>query len=274
MNLNSHNIDFFLLGRSLPHTLSPQIHELLFSLTGRSAEYGICECERDELPEVYDSVLKNKQGYNVTIPYKCDICRYLDGLDGTAELCDAVNCVKNQDGRAIGYNTDIVGFTRSLESNGIELGGRVLLLGYGGAGKMMAAAALQAGARLTVADLTLPDLSELCHRLYKSADACTLDSIVGSFDLCINATPVGMFPKVRDCPVSEEIIANCGAVFDAVYNPKETVFLKIAREHGIKGVSGMEMLVIQAAQSHTIWYGAQFTKQQLDDIVEKVRALL
>lgn len=266
--------EYLLLGRSLPHTLSPQIHKLLFELTGKEGKYGLCECEREQLPDIYENVLSKTAGYNVTIPYKCDIMPFLDGIDDTASVCGAVNCVSNSGGRAVGHNTDIVGFTRSLEAHEIPLNGRVLLLGYGGAGKMIAAAALTAGASLTVADIRPPDLTELCGRLYKSADACSVDSVTGSYDLCINATPVGMFPKVRDCPVPEKIIAGCSAVFDVVYNPKETVFIKTAKKHGIKAVGGMEMLVIQAAHSHTIWYGAQFTKEQLCVITEKVRALL
>lgn len=265
--------DHLLLGRTLAHTLSPQIHKMLFEITGKKGSYGICECEENELSEVYKT-LRTLEGYNVTIPYKCSIMPFLDRLDETAELCGAVNCVANTDGESVGYNTDITGFEQSLESNGISLIGKVLLLGYGGAGRMMAVSALRAGAQLTVADLTVPDINEMCHRLYKSADACTLNAIKGHFDLCINATPVGMYPKVKNCPIPDEVIANCDAFFDAIYNPSQTVLLKKASEMGKKCVGGIEMLVIQAVQSHRIWYGAQFTDEQIASVTERTKELL
>lgn len=273
MRIKPDGCDHLLLGRSLPHTLSPQIHSMLFKITGRSGCYGTIECEKDELPAAYEK-LRGLEGYNITIPYKCDIMPYLDRLDETAQLCGAVNCVSNSGGEAVGYNTDMTGFERSLEMNGISLGGRVLLLGYGGAGKMMAVSALRAGAKLTVADLTVPDINEMCLRLSKSAQACTLDAISGDFDLCINATPVGMYPKVKACPIPDEIIARCGAFFDAIYNPSETVLLKKARELGKKCVGGIEMLVIQAVQSHVFWYGAEFTAEQIASVIEQTKKLL
>ncbi len=273
MNIRPENCDHLLLGRSLVHTLSPQIHSQLFSITGKAGTYGICECERDELTNVYKT-LRTLVGYNVTIPYKLDIIPFLDKLDETAEVCGAVNCVANTPDGAVGYNTDITGFEQSLKMNGISLSGKVLLLGFGGAGRMMAAAALRAGAQLTVADINVPDINELCLRLYKSAQACTIDSIKGEYDLCINATPVGMYPKVKNCPIPDDVIAGCGAFFDAIYNPEKTVLIQKAEAQGKKCVGGMEMLVIQAVQSHRLWYGAQFTDEQITQVIKNTREIL
>lgn len=273
MRIKPDGCDHLLLGRSLPHTLSPQIHEMLFELTGKKGTYGTIECEKDELSDAYKK-LSALEGYNITIPYKCDIMPFLDRLDETAQLCGAVNCVANFGGEAVGYNTDITGFEQSLEMNGISLSGKVLLLGYGGAGKMMAVSALRAGAQLTVADLTIPNITDMCLRLVKSAQACTFDAISGSFDLCINATPVGMYPKVKGCPIPDEVIEKCDAFFDAIYNPPQTVLMKKASALGKKCVGGIEMLVIQAVQSHRIWYGAEFTDEQIATVIERTKELL
>ncbi len=273
MKFTPNGCDHLLLGRSLAHTLSPQIHAQLFEITGKKGSYGICECEPQELGDVYKT-LRTLVGYNVTIPYKCDIIPFLDGLDETAQVCGAVNCVANTEKGAIGYNTDITGFEYALKANGLSLSGKVLLLGFGGAGKMMAAAALRAGAQLTVADLTVPDINELCLRLYKSAQACTIDSIKGEYDLCINATPVGMYPKVKGCPITDEVIDKCGSFFDAIYNPEKTVLIQKAEAQGKKCASGMEMLVVQAAQSHTLWYGAKFTDEQIARVTKRTREIL
>lgn len=273
MRFKPNGCDHLLLGRTLAHTLSPQIHSMLFKITGEMGSYGICECEEQELSDVYKT-LRTLKGYNVTIPYKCSIIPFIDRLDETAQLCGAVNCVANTNSGAVGYNTDITGFEQSLLMNGISLSGKVLLLGYGGAGKMMAVSALRKGAQLTVADLSVPDINEMCQRLYKSAQACTLDAISGHFDLCINATPVGMYPKVKNCPIPDEVIANCDAFFDAIYNPSQTVLMKKAKDMGKKCVGGIEMLVIQAVQSHRIWYNAQFTDEQIASVIEQTKELL
>ena len=274
---SSDNIDYGLLGEKLPHTLSPQIHSALFRESGYEGTYGLIECEKGQLTKAYDFLSKLK-GYNITIPYKCDIIPYLHSLDESAQRYGAVNCVSNISGHSIGYNTDVDGFLGSLASNSIALSGRVLLLGCGGAGRMMAAEAVMAGASLTIAarkpEKVIETADEITKKFGGEIQVCSYSEIQGSFSLAINSTPVGMFPHTDECVISEEIISRCDAVFDAIYNPRETVLLRTARRMGKKTVGGMSMLVLQAAAAHKIWYGADFSQQQLDNIITEIQKLV
>lgn len=267
--------DYVLLGHPLGHSLSPWIHRHLFESQQCDATYALLDLTQDALGICAKS-LCDYAGYNVTIPYKLEIMQYLDRLDASAEHCGAVNCVAVRDGKQIGYNTDRDGFVQSLPEE--RLGMRVLLIGCGGVGRMMATEAAAHGATLTIAvrRASMAKIRPFCRALsagYPTA-AITLvavEEINGDFDLLLNATPIGMFPHPEECPVSEDVIARCGLVFDAIYNPVETQLLKIAAAHGIATVDGMEMLVRQAACAHTIWYGAQFSDALLHDLTDKAR---
>ena len=95
-----------------------------------------------------------------------------------------------------------------------------------------------------------------------------INNIEGKFDLLINATPVGMYPKTNNCPVSESVIANCGYVFDAIYNPTKTKLIQTAEKLGITAVGGMSMLVLQAVVAHEIWDGDSYTQEQINKIIK------
>lgn len=264
---------FTVIGHPLGHTMSPFIHDALFSLTGRTAEYSSEDISPEELKDKYAS-LRELRGYNVTIPHKQAIIPLLDALDESAQRYGAVNCVSNGD-TAIGYNTDAYGFLKALETAGIPLDGQVIICGCGGVARTMAYECLLAGCRLTFAVLEsdLPAAEKLTGELRSKVPGCDIDvKIIGSFiqrcDLLINATPVGMYPKTESSPVGEEQLKVTGAVFDAVYNPRKTKLIKMAEDLGIPHGEGMAMLVWQAVKAHIIWYGAEFTNEQINGIIE------
>lgn len=273
---------YAILGYPLKHTMSPPIHKRLFELEGKSGvEYEICEVPPEALAEkaLY---LNSLGGYNITIPFKVDIIKYIDEMDESAKRYESVNCVVRRDRRNIGYNTDCFGFLRALEAENAKLGGRVLQIGCGGVGRMMAIEAIRHGAELTV--VVLPGFEntaaavadELRRQGCPESDIARMsvihaDEISGDFDLLVNATPVGMFPKIENCPVSEEVIGHCGCVFDAIYNPNKTKLMQIAEEKGIKAVGGMAMLVWQAVVAHEIWSGASYSDSDINRIIEDMR---
>ncbi len=273
--------NYGLLGYPLGHTMSPPIHERLFALSGISDyEYHIKEIDEATLDSRMGE-LKALMGMNVTIPHKCNIIPYLDELAPSAQRYTSVNCVVNKDGKYIGHNTDCDGFLRSLSAAGGSLNGKVLQCGCGGVGRMMAIEAVRAGADLTVSVLsgfedTVTPVIEYAkeHGYSSSINVVHPDEIEGSFDVLVNASPVGMFPKVDNCPVSEDIIKNCGFVFDVIYNPKETMLIKLATANGIKAVGGMAMLVWQAVVAHEIWYGGKFNDDDINVIIEDMHKLL
>lgn len=146
---------------------------------------------------------------------------------------------------------------------------------------MMAIEAVRAGSDLTLS--LLPGFEDTAQPVRDFAEKNGIDAkitvvhpdaINGSYDLLVNASPVGMFPKVEGCPVSEEIIGRCGFVFDVVYNPKETRLMAAARSKGISAVGGMAMLVWQAVVAHEIWYGGKFDDGDIEKIISDISDML
>jgi len=265
--------EFCILGGSLGHTMSPSIHKKLFELSNKTAEYSIFEVSCESLPSSIEK-LDKMVGYNITIPHKVDIIPYISQIDESAKRYGAVNCVWNKNGTSIGYNTDVYGFLRSLKNGGGKLGGSVLLLGCGGVGRMMAVEACLAGADLTIAVLerSISDTEKVVFDIKSISpnarvSVTTLDKIDGAFDLLINSTPVGMYPKPEFCPVSDEVIGNSACIFDAIYNPVETLLMKKAKAFGKKVIGGMAMLVWQAAVAHEIWDNASYHDEDIAKII-------
>lgn len=254
---------FVLIGNPLGHSLSPQIHQELFRQKRIAAEYRLI----DIVPQMLESTiphLRTLKGFNVTIPYKQMIIPYLDGLDATALRYGAVNCVANRKGRLIGYNTDCIGFIAALGDKAELLSKRVVLLGCGGAGRMMAVESLMRGSELWIAvrggaSEKTDSVLEEAKRLTPSLSPRVIDigdesQYPEEIDILLNSTPVGMYPNVNFSPVSEEIVKRCGCVFDAVYNPEMTLMLKYAEGNGVTALGGMKMLVEQAKSGQKIWY--------------------
>ena len=264
-----------LIGHPLGHSMSPLIHEKLFALSGISDySYELIDIAPEELTSRMDE-LKELRGFNITIPHKTAIIPFADELSESALRYNSVNCISNNGGRFIGYNTDCDGFLRSAEV--LPLGGKVLLVGCGGVGRMIAIEAALHGAELTIAvipqDIKTAQLV-MAEILAKCSGAnvriCLVSDIEGSFDLLINATPVGMYPKTENCAVSDEIIANCSSFFDVIYNPTETLLMKKARALGRTAVGGASMLVYQAVKAHEYWYGGEFSAEDISKIIVDV----
>lgn len=268
---------YAVIGHPIGHTMSPFIHTRLFALSGISADYSVFDIAPQELPARYEDTLRNLDGFNITIPNKTAIIPLLDSLDPLAELYGSVNTVANRRG----YTTDPNGFVMALESDNIPLAGRTVILGCGGVARVMAYEAVRRGAELTFA--IRPEDKELCSALIADINknfpeakvsVCLLEEISGDIDLLVNATPLGMFPKTDVCPVSDKVISRSASVFDAVYNPLETVLIKKAAANGSRALGGMSMLVYQAVAAHVIWNGSAFDKEEIDKICRAASAEL
>lgn len=264
---------FSVIGHPIGHTMSPFIHNALFALSGKRVEYSVMDIAPENMQQDY-AVLRQISGYNITIPHKQAIIPYLDELDESAERYGAVNCVSNGE-KAVGYNTDAYGFLMALETADIPLRGEVLICGCGGVARTMAFESLLAGCSLTFAVLEsdMPAAQKLKAELLEKLPESKIEiGLIGTFvkvcDLLINATPVGMYPKVDAMPVNEEQLRVTKSVFDAVYNPRKTMLIKKAEENGIPHGEGMAMLVRQAAKAHIIWYGAKFTNEQIAEVID------
>ena len=266
---------FALTGHPLGHSMSPLIHEKLFALSGMTdCTYELVDIAPEKLPESRELIC-SFAGMNVTIPHKQNVIAHMDTLADSAKRYDSVNCVHNDGGKLVGYNTDCDGFLRSVKD--MPLGGDVTVLGCGGVGRMIAIETALHGGKLTLA--VIPQDRENAAKLsdeiqakcpgasVEIADIAALDK---KSDLLINATPVGMYPKTEACAVSDKVIEQSSSVFDVIYNPTETLLLKKAKALGIPAAGGAAMLVYQAVKAHEIWYGGSFAENDIADIIRAV----
>lgn len=278
---------FCLIGHPLGHSLSPQIHKRLFELSGTEAEYSLEDIAPEELKSKY-AYLKSFDGFNITIPHKMAIIDYCGELSPEAERYNSVNCVKNGE-KSIGCNTDCIGFTRSIEQLGARLDGKTLLIGCGGVGRMMAIETALEGGDLTIAALEsdMPLVEKVREEIRSKKPEAVIKSVtIGDkplspddlgdekFDLLMNSTPVGMFPKTDRMPCAPELLDNVSRVFDVIYNPRETLLAKTAREKGVPVLTGMAMLVLQAVAAHEIWDGSSYKKEDIDELIRDMEALV
>lgn len=263
------SMDYALIGFPLGHSVSPFIHAELFKLAGINTDcvYSLRETPPEKLEGSYD-FLKGLKGFNITIPLKTKIIPFCSKLDITAERCGAVNCVDNIHG-GIGYNTDVYGFTKSVELMGARLNSRVLVIGYGGVGRMFASEALRQGALLTVSVLNEQELSGFDMK----AEAVISEQLKGEFDLIINATPQGMYPHTEQCAINFDGV-EANYALDAVFNPLKTKFMSEAEKKGMKTLNGVPMLVWQAVRSHEIWNGSVYNNGDIEELIEKTQVLL
>ena len=235
-----------LIGEKLGHSFSKIIHEKIADYT-----YELKEISKENL----DSFMKAKDFscINVTIPYKEDVIPYLDYVDSAAKAMGAVNTIVNRDGKLYGYNTDFYGMKLMIEKNGFDLkDSKVLILGSGGTAKTSRAVAENLGAReiVTVSrsgEVNYSNVSEL----HKDAD------------FIINTTPCGMYPNNDTYAIDPALFPSLKGIIDAVYNPLKTIIVSKGEDLGIKGVTGLYMLIAQAVLA-----SEKFMDKSLD--VEKI----
>lgn len=268
-----------LIGYPLGHSMSPEIHRALFDLDGIEADYALNAFPPENF-EAQIPHLKKQRGFNITIPYKRTIVPYLDKLADSAVLYGAVNTVDCRGGLLTGYNTDCIGFLRAMAANKICLETSVCVLGAGGAGRMFAIESARQGANVTVAvrkssfEKAAVLKKEIYEKLHKEITIFEMNQITGSYGLIINATPVGMSPKIGVSPIDAAVFEQAHAVFDCIYNPAETQLLKDARMAGCKVAGGMDMLVWQAAAAHEIWNKSCYKDAQIAQIITKMNQIL
>lgn len=267
------------IGYPIGHTMSPFIQKELFGLSSFSAEYDKYQIVPESLSEEY-AFLKTLSGFNVTIPHKTSIIPLLDRIDPTAAEYGAVNTVNVEDGKYVGYNTDAYGFLKGLEFENIPLCGKVMVYGYGGAARTIITESVKAGCEVTIGtnngrrESAEKVAAELSLKLGKQIYVEITNDVNVQYDLFINASPVGMYPKVDEAPIEEEKLDLFKYVYDIVYNPAKTKLIKIAESKGKVCGTGLSMLVCQAQKAQTIWYGAEFTNRQTEEVIEKAEKKL
>lgn len=250
---------YCVIGEKLIHSMSPQIHKRYFDYYKQDSTYVITQIPMEDMLGDCSGLLKEYDGFNVTVPYKEKVLKYLNGTSDEAKEIGAVNTVVNQGGDMYGFNTDPFGFESLLIHNDVAIKDKVfVVLGSGGASKSVCYILKKRGAKKVIV-VTRKDTSEEGYMTYSA-----LESFKG--DVLVNTTPVGMYPNVDNCPVSENVIANFDTVVDIVYNPVYTELLKAAVRLGKKAVGGLYMLVAQAMKSQEIWQKKITDKELYVDI--------
>ena len=190
------------------------------------------------------------RGLNVTIPYKQKIMHYLDELSDEARAIGAVNVVRvsHDNGKVHmkGYNSDVIGFTRSIEPLLEQYHKKALILGTGGASKAVEYGLGKLGLEtVKVSRYERPDTIQ-----YEKVTA----DIVKEYNVIVNCTPVGMYPDTEECPqLPYEAMDSHTLLYDLIYNPDETLFMKKGRQNGAVTKNGLEMLLLQAYASWEFW---------------------
>jgi shikimate dehydrogenase len=232
---------FGIIGYPLLHSFSAKYFNEKFQKEQIEAEYSLYPIVENEFERVKD-LLDRLDGMNITLPYKQTIIPYLKGLDETAETIGAVNVVHNH----IGYNTDCLGFMESIQPLLRPYDRKALVLGTGGAAK-----AICYGLKKLHIEPTL--VSRTPNEQAIGYDAVD-QSIMDTHSIIINCTPLGMLPDIESCPnIPYELITNRHLLFDCIYNPEETLFLKKGRLQGASTQNGMGMLIGQAIAAWKIW---------------------
>ena len=243
-----------LIGRPLGHSASARYFASKFSREAiTDAEYSLYELPSiDSLDELLPSDIK---GFNVTIPYKREIMPLLGEISPEAQAVGAVNCVKCEGGRRVGYNTDVVGIRRSLDAllaadhnpNNTPNGAlKALVLGTGGASQAVQYVLKERAVEYLVVsrDRVRGDLA------YEDVTA----EVVAEYRLIINATPVGMYPHTEEAPeLPYDALSEQNLLFDTIYNPAQTEFLLRGERAGAQTINGVAMFEAQAEASWEIW---------------------
>lgn len=254
---------YCIIGDPVDHSLSPAMHNAAFKALNMNCVYIAFRIKEDELEAGIGSLKQsNIAGFNVTMPHKVAIMKFLNSMDETCAKIDAVNTVNNENGKLRGYNTDMHGFIQPIRQRGIKLAKKnVLLIGAGGAARaVLAALADENVAKVIIANRSAAragDAAKHAGKLGLSCDLITLDDVpkhANAADLIVNATPIGMTDNQG---IKAADIRKSSIVYDLVYTPMETSLLKNAKEAGATVIHGYEMLVEQGAKSFEIWHGIE-----------------
>ena len=270
-----------LLGSPVAHSISPLMHNEAFQLLDLDYTYLCFEVNEETLPAAVDGLKAcGIRGFNLTMPNKNKIVELLDELSPAARLIGAVNTVVNDDGHLTGYNTDGVGYMQAVKDAGYDITGKAItIMGAGGAATAICAQAALDGvekihifARETSRfwdrtqklaeniNSTLP-----CKAvLHENKDTAALAQAISESALLLNATSVGMAPNTEGTIIEDTSLYHPDLIVsDVIYNPRETRFLKEAREAGCRTFNGMYMLLYQGAEAFRLWTGKEMPVKEI-----------
>lgn len=272
--ITGHTVLTGLLGSPVSHSISPMMHNEAFRQLGLDYRYLAFDVGTKKLAAAVEGLkAMGARGFNLTMPDKNEMCALCDHLSQASQIGGAVNTVVNDGGVLTGYTTDGIGFMRSVKEAGQQIiGKKMTILGAGGAASaILVQAALDGVAEITVfnrrggtfakAETIAERLSEhtSCKiSLYDYSDPDILRRELEESVILVNATSVGMAPHTEESLITDaDMLHKDLFVFDIIYNPEETLLLKMAKAAGCRTENGLNMLLYQGAASFELWTGQQ-----------------
>ena len=269
-----------IIGNPITQSLSPLMHNAVFDKLGLDCIYLPFEIPTGETEKALQAIrLLGFKGINVTIPFKEKVLNYLDELSAEAKACQAVNCIKNDNDRLIGYNTDGKGFLAAIHEAGIHTAGqKAVMIGAGGAARSVAYNLANAGCKqMEILDINAEKAYRLADFIHQTTDckasARLMSAVHFSESSCdagliVNCSPVGMVPDTERSPIeSLNDVPKDAAICDLIYNPPVTRFLYLAQARGHKTVNGVAMFVHQGVLTLEILLGIKPPAAFMKDVV-------
>ncbi|MCM1123221.1 MAG: shikimate dehydrogenase [Eubacterium sp.] len=286
MEINGKTRTCGLIGNPVEHTLSPMIHNTLAELSGHNMVYVPFPVEKSKLAQaVAGADALNLLGLNVTVPYKSEVIKSLCGMDELARNIGAVNTlVRTEDGYK-GYNTDMEGLYRAMLSEGIKIGGeQIILLGAGGAARAVAYLCAVKGAdKIYMVNRTLNKAQAVAEEVNRTSCREVIVPMAvedhvkipeGKY-LAIQATSVGLAPHIEDTVISDEAFYDkVHTGFDLIYNPWETRFMRLVKEHGGDAYNGLKMLLYQGIIAYELWNDVHISEENAMVVYGKLKGTI
>lgn len=261
-----------LLGSPVSHSISPMMHNEAFQQLGLDYTYMAFDIELEKLTSVVEAFrIMNVRGFNLTMPHKNAMCALCDSLSPAAEIIGAVNTVVNDNGLLTGYTTDGIGYMRGLKEDGYDIiGKKMTLLGAGGAAtSIFVQAALDGVSEISIFNRRSPfwkraeQIVEMLKEhtnckisLYDYEDPNILKREISESVILTNGTSVGMAPNIEQSLITDTSVFHKDLIVsDVIYNPRETLLLRQAKEAGCKTQNGLYMLLYQGAEAFKLWTG-------------------
>lgn len=273
-----------LIGNPVEHTVSPVIHNTLADETGENLTYVPFHVPTGYIGDaVAGAYALNLLGLNVTVPYKSDVIPHLKDIDALAERIGAVNTLVRMEGGYKGYNTDMPGLFRAMCDDGVAIEGeKVLILGAGGVARAVAMLLADKGAsEIVLLNRTVERAQTIADEINalvgkKLAYALPLSDYKRLPEheryLAIQATNVGMYPKVEEAVIEDEAFyQKIHTGYDLIFNPTCTKFMELVRKQGGRAYNGLKMLLYQGIIAYELWTGKEIEDSLADKVYEKMK---
>ena len=282
MEINGKTKLMGIIGNPIEHTMSPVIHNTIAELTGENMAYLAFPVKEDVETAIKGAYVLGVQGMNVTVPYKSDVIENLVEIDEQAEVIGAVNTLVRVEGGYKGFNTDLPGLYRAMGSEGIEVkGADVIILGAGGAARAAAfLCAFYQAKKVYILNRTVEKAVNVAEEVKQKtgfADIIPMPlsdyaKIPGNGYLVLQATKVGLYPKVDETPMEDKaFFEKAAVVYDLIYTPEETKFMRLARENGAKAYNGLKMLLYQGIAGYEMWNQTSVPEEVVEKVYEKLQ---